>query len=94
MTTAKVSNLVNANGNKVANQFNIETESQGETACYFQSYDTVIAKNENGLITLDVNWNQSATTTKYLKLWLGFTGTTNQLINKIVDGTYETDNLN
>ena len=35
----KVKNMTSSNGNKIANQFEIETDD----AYYFQSYDSVIA---------------------------------------------------
>ena len=38
---------------------------------YFQSYDTIIAAKENGVVTLDEkDWNCSKTTLKYLYQFL------------------------
>ena len=55
-------------GSPVANQFIIYT-IEGE---YFQSYDSIIAFNNNGKITLDNNtWDYSRTTSKYRNQFLG-----------------------
>jgi hypothetical protein len=55
-------------GRPVANQFIIYT-IEGE---YFQSYDSVIAFDNNGKITLDNNtWDYSRTTSKYRNEFLG-----------------------
>lgn len=67
-----VSNIVNNNGNKVANQFTI---ADGDTEI-FQSYETPIAKKEGYTYTISSNYNYSNTTSKYFKIWLqewGFT---------------------
>ena len=65
----KVKNLTSPNGNKVANQFIIYSDN-GTT---FQSYNSVIAKIENGhKVTLDsYYWDHSKTTGKYLNIFLG-----------------------
>ena len=55
-------------GGPVANQFIIYT-IEGE---YFQSYDSIIAFNNNGKITLDdYYWDYSRTTSKYRNEFLG-----------------------
>ena len=60
-----VSNLINNNGNKVANQFRVETEK----GVYFQSYNSVICfiPNGEGNIIVGKDWNYSKTTLKYFK---------------------------
>ena len=40
----QVKNMTSSNGNKVANQFVITTEEQGNKVEYLQSYETIIAK--------------------------------------------------
>ncbi len=76
-------------GSPVANQFIIYT-SEGE---YFQSYDSIIAFNDNGEITLDENtWNYSRTTSKYRNEFLD--ETTAETRAKIESGKYELEDLN
>ena len=73
----------------VANQFIIYT-IEGE---YFQSYDSIIAFNNNGKITLDNNtWDYSRTTSKYRNEFLG-EGTA-ETRAKIKSGEYELEDLN
>jgi len=63
----KVSNLISSNGNKVANQFIIETDNK----IYFQSYNSIIAEVYNSKIYLDpVYYKYSKTTSKYLYRFL------------------------
>jgi hypothetical protein len=63
----KVANLMSSNGNKVANQFVIETGSK----IYFQSYNSIIAEIDGGQIYVDpVYYNYSKTTSKYLYRFL------------------------
>ena len=76
-------------GGPVANQFIIYT-IEGE---YFQSYDSIIAFNNNGKITLDdYYWDYSRTTSKYRNEFL------NERIAetraKIESGEYELEDLN
>ena len=64
----KVNNIISSRtGRAVPNQFIIE-DGIGETwKAVFQSYDTIIAKIENGELILDINAeNYSRTTSKYL----------------------------
>ena len=76
-------------GRPVANQFIIYT-SEGE---YFQSYDSIIAFNDNGEITLDENtWDYSRTTSKYRNEFLG-EGTA-ETRAKIKSGEYILADLN
>ena len=63
----KVTNLTSPrSGAKVANQF-VVTDGSVE---YFQSYDSVIAKRDNYVITVGKDWNYSNTTLRYFKQWL------------------------
>jgi len=74
----------------VKNQF-IVTDDNGATL--FQSYSTLIAKKQNGKITLDKdNWDYSKTTGKYRNLFLG--EDKKETERKIQDGTYQLANLN
>jgi hypothetical protein len=64
----KVQNMQSSNGNNIANQF-LLTDGNKEI---FQSYDTIIAINEGGKITLDEKmWDCSTTTGKYRNQFLG-----------------------
>ena len=63
----KVSNLLSSSGNKVANQFIIETDNK----IFFQSYNSMIAEVSIGKIYLDpVYYKYSKTTSKYLNRFL------------------------
>ena len=85
-----VSNILNNNGNKVPNQFEI-TDDQGNI--YFQSYSKVIAKKVNGKIYLDsVYWDYSVTTGKYRNIFLGEKKPETE--KKIKSGEYKLVNLN
>jgi hypothetical protein len=85
----KVENMYGVNGNKVANQFIIRDGNK----ITFQSYTTVIAIKENGLVTLDKNsWNYSATTSKYRNIFLD--ETTAETKKKIKSGIYNLADLN
>lgn len=88
----KVSNMASSNGVKVANQFIVTLP---ENVTVFQSYNVVIAQNRNGKIVLDSKaLDYSATTTKYLKLFLGTTESKKQLQDKIKNGFYQIEDLN
>ena len=87
-----VQNMTSSNGNKVPNQFVIKLP---ENVTIFQSYNTVIAQNRNGEIVLDSKaLDYSATTTKYLKRFLGTTESKKQLQDKIQSGFYQVEDLN
>ena len=87
-----VKNMLGRNGNKVANQFIVTLP---ENVTVFQSYNTVIAQNRNGKIVLDSNTLEySATTTKYLKQFLGTNESKKQLHDKIKNGFYLVEDLN
>lgn len=63
----KVTNLRSLRGNKVPNQYSIETGN----SIIFQSYDSIIAEVTKGIIYLDpVYYNYSKTTSKYLYMFL------------------------
>jgi hypothetical protein len=64
----KVSNMYSTRtNNKVANQFVIK----GNNATYFQSYNSIIVKIEDGKTYLDeYYWNYSRTTSKYRSSFL------------------------
>lgn len=87
-----VQNMTSSNGNKVANQFIVTLP---ENVTMFQSYNTVIAQNRNGEIVLDSKaLEYSATTTKYLKLFLNTSDSKKQLQAKIENGFYQVEDLN
>ena len=77
----QVTNMTSSNGNKVANQFVITTEEQGNKVEYLQSYETIIAKkiyDNFGLCVVETYldkdaYNYSVTTSKYRNLFLGVT---------------------
>ena len=86
----KVTNMASKSGNKVRNQFMIQTED----GTYFQSYDAIIAlKKTDGSIVLDERmWDYSRTTGKYRNQFLGESMTETR--KKIESGEYKLDNLN
>lgn len=85
----KVYNLTSPNGNPVPNQFAIVNG----TAKYFQSYRSIIAKVENGRITLDSYfWDYSRTTAKYRNIFLGMS--TDEIKKGIKSGSIALANLN
>ena len=85
----KITNLTSPKGNVIPNQFEIETPN----AIYFQSYDSIIAKKENGNTFLDETyWNYSRTTSKYRSMFLG--ESTKETQNKINSGVYTLVDLN
>ena len=85
----KVRNMDTPSGRTAPNQFIIETA--GTT--YFQSYASVIAKKENGKVTLDPKyWDYSVTTLRYLKQFLGTNKKETQ--SRIDSGEYSLASLN
>ena len=98
----KVKNMVSSSGNKIANQFIIETEGHGALGNFikktvFQSYETIIAVKtvwpDETRIELDQNsWACSVTTGKYRNLFLG--ETKRETEKKIKSGEYLLINLN
>lgn len=79
---AKVENLISSNGNKFTNQLN----DISDNTIYFQSYNSIITKIENGhKVTLDAKyWNYSNTTSKYRNIFLG--EITKETQKKVVTG--------
>ena len=66
----RVKNMKNNKGNIVKNQFIISDDS----AIWFQSYNTIIAKKTSEGIFLDINaWDYSRTTGKYRNIFLNET---------------------
>ena len=64
----KVENMISAKGNKVANQFIINSAE----GCFFQSYKSIIVKQAEGITYLDdYFWDYSVTTGKYRNDFLG-----------------------
>jgi hypothetical protein len=89
----KVRNMQSPHGNKIANQFIIESEQ----ATVFQSYDSIIVKkmhNGSSSITYldEMYWDYSKTTGKYRNIFLGETKAETQ--KKIDSGEYILTNLN
>lgn len=68
-----VSNMVSANGNKVANQFVLH-ESNGDIS--LQSYDSLVCQIRKGgmgferVVCFGRDWDYSRTTTKYVNKFL------------------------
>lgn len=62
----KVWNLINGNGRAVANQFIIEDGNN----IYFQSYNSLVAKKEDGIFTLGCDFDYSRTTSKHLHTFM------------------------
>ena len=86
----KVANMTSNKGNKIANQFVIDTEK----GIYFQSYKSIIAfcSNEGKVILDEKFWDYSTTTGKYRNQFLneGIAETR----KKIKSGIYVLKNLN
>ena len=95
----KVRNITNANGNAVANQFEIVDFDNDTT--FFQSYNTIIAevRGDDKYVYLDgYYWDYSKTTLRHLYNFLGQWGFYNlnkKVIQKFIEeGTFKTTNLN
>lgn len=89
----KISNITNARGNKVANQFIVYDGLK----TYFQSYNSIIVKIERidgqEITYLDpVYWNYSRTTSKHRSTFLN--ESTKETERKIKEGVYILQNLN
>ena len=85
----KVRNMKSSKGNSIPNQFILD----GDNFIAFQSYNTIIVKQQNGKIYLDKDrWNYSVTTGKYRNLFLG--ENRKQTERKIKSGEYILTNLN
>ena len=91
----KVKNITNANGNKVANQFEIVVHN----STIFQSYNSTIALvSADSKIYLDeFYWNYSITTLRHLYNFLGQWGynlNKKKVLQLIEKGEFELTNLN
>jgi hypothetical protein len=89
----KISNITNARGNKVSNQFIVYDGLK----TYFQSYNSIIVKIERlegkEITYLDpVYWNYSRTTSKHRSTFLN--ESTKETQRKIKEGVYILANLN
>lgn len=88
----KVNNMTSTNGNRIANQFIIETPE----GISFQSYNSIICfepKDRTQKTKLDQKyWDYSKTTGKYRNIFLGETKKETQA--KIDSGIYELADLN
>lgn len=93
----KVKNITNANGNKVANQFEIVDT---DNSTFFQSYDSIIAqvRDEDSAVYLDeYYWDYSRTTMKHLYNFLsqwGYDLNKKKVLELIEDGVFTLTNLN
>jgi len=87
-----VSNMISPHGNEVPNQFVITNDNSD---AYFQSYKSIIARRINATdkIELDAKfWNYSATTSKYLAMFLGVPN--KEVKKKVASGEYPLVDLN
>lgn len=90
MSIPNVCNMESSRGNRVPNQF-IITDSNGVN--WFKSYDSMIAKDDHGKITLDQKyWDYSVTTGKYRNQFLNETKKETEA--KIKSGEYLLADLN
>ncbi len=91
MEYINVENIQNTRGNKIPNQFILQTND----GLYFQSYQTVIAfvpAISGRPILLDPKWNCSRTTSKYRTIFLD--ESTKETQKKIDSGEYKIAKLN
>jgi hypothetical protein len=96
----KVENIESSKGNKIANQFVITDNDNGNKKEYFQSYNSMIVKKIYDHLGCDVvetyldqkYWNYSNTTGKYRNIFLGETITETK--KKIKSGEYILTDLN
>ena len=88
ITDMKIENLVNARGNKVANQIKVTTNDK----TYFQSYNSVVASidRRTGKVQLYKDWNYSSTTRKHLYNFLGEYGFRNLHGKKAIETAIKT----
>lgn len=90
-----IENFTSDKGNIIANQFEILINGTDTRYRVFQSYETIIAVKCAGHTVLDENaLEYSATTLKYLKLFLGTCATKKELYKRIEQGEYLTADLN
>ena len=96
----KVENIESSKGNKIANQFIITDNDNGNKKEYFQSYNSMIVKKIYDHLGCDVvetyldqkYWNYSNTTGKYRNIFLGENITETK--KKIKSGEYILTDLN
>lgn len=91
-THPKIENMVSSRGNRIPNQFLIQTDD----GIYFQSYQTIIAFNpidryEPTQLDRD-KWAYSVTTGKYRNMFLGENKAATE--RKIASGEYVLVDLN
>lgn len=78
-----IKNFTSPRGNDVPNQFEINFKG----VSIYQSYKSIIVKQENGITYLDETyWNYSKTTSKYRSIFLG--ENTKETQKKIDSGEY------
>ena len=93
----KVKNITNANGNTVANQFEIVDT---DNSTMFQSYDSLIAmvRDSDSKVYLDeYYWDYSRTTLRHLYNFLsqwGYDLNKKKVLELIKDGVFTLTNLN
>ena len=95
MKNITVRNIQSNQGNPIANQFKIITyDKHGiPMIAYFQSYKSIIVKQQRGLTQLDKKyWNYSPTTSKYRNIFLGEDRKATEA--KIKSGEYQLVDLN
>lgn len=91
----KVTNLTNAKGKSVANQYVILLSANGVTVQVFQSYETIIAAYVAGQYIIDTAaLSHSNTTTKHLKVFLETDKSTNDIRKAMISGEYLVTELN
>lgn len=91
----KVKNITNANGNKVANQFEIMVDN----STIFQSYNSSIAlvSKESKIYLDEYYWDYSITTLKHLYNFLrqwGYDLNKKKVLQLIEKGEFQLTNLN
>lgn len=87
----KVESITSARGNAIPNQFMIKDKINNVE--YFQSYNSIIVKIENGKTYLDAEkWDYSVTTGKYRNIFLGEKKI--DTVKKINSGEYILADLN
>ena len=85
----KIYNMTSSRGNKVPNQFIIESDDFKT----FQSYNSTVARYFwNGHVELDKNWDYSRTTNKYLYKFLNCNR--KEIMDKLKSGEYTISDLN
>lgn len=84
-----VTNMINRNGNSVANQHVIYNDGN----VIFQSYQSTICIISGNNVTLGADWDYSRTTMKYLNLFLentiGGTWTKKEILKAIDSGLFK-----